>query len=376
MQENNIFPQLFPKPTGKNAYEDFCQAADLLKTSALWAEAQQRNTLSARRRALGDLPVRRARSLIATAMLKPLLPPERTIGASTTFPELAGFRDIARLLNAEIHVLFSEGKNAAALQSFAQGLRLGSAPKSQVLIGGLVGVAIDTILITRMQKHRDQLTLRDCDRVQVTLREHVEQDRGNASKSLAAELSLFEELRTHFEKGTLAEFQAQMDDDPGMRQLLNDFGGVLSDPVARRRELETLTRGAESTQTQAQAYLADPSTPLREPSFSPTSLAGALLSLVTPSYQRGVERLIQDRILCQLLYCQVALRRVWWETERYPETLESLKLGDWALDPYTRQPFRYEKKGDGYTLASAGPLGDDGQRVPVTLPLTTPTRKN
>ncbi|WP_395140625.1 hypothetical protein, partial [Armatimonas sp.] len=77
---------------------------------------------------------------------------------------------------------------------------------------------------------------------------------------------------------------------------------------------------------------------------------------------------IQDRIQFQLLYCQTAIRKYKWEWEKLPENLDALKLAEWALDPYTRQPFRYEKKGETYELFSVGPLGEDGQRAPVHLP--------
>ena len=375
MQEKSVLSQLFPQPTGKNAYEDFVRASELLKTSPLWTEAQQRNTLSSRRRALGDSSVRQARALIDTAMLKPLSSPIREMTASTTFPEFAGFRDCARLLNAEMHVLFSEGRTAAALVSFSQGLRLGSAPKSIVLIGGLVGVAIDTILLTRVQRHLEQLTPRDCDRVQATLREHIEADRGNAEKALAAEMRFMESLIPLLETSLREVVEGALmadEDDTALTNVRTQAEAIDNDPIAKKRVIAAFLQVAKAHQARAQAYLTNPQVLLPEPKISENTVEGALINSLTPVYTRAVEKFIQDRIQCQLLYCHTAIRKYKWEWEKLPESLELLKLGDWALDPYVKKPFQYEKKGESYELSSAGPLGDDGKRAPLQLPL----RKN
>jgi hypothetical protein len=371
VQEKSVLSQLFPQPTGKNAYEDFVRAAELLKTSALWAEAQQKNTLSSRRRALGDLAVRQARGLIDAAMLKPMLSPTREISVSTTFPEYSGLRDIARLLSAEMHVLFSEGRTAAALVSFAQGLRLGSAPKAQVLIGGLVGVAIDSILLTRVKTHLEQCTPRDCDRIQTTLREHTEQDKGNAAKALAMEQRFFESILPTIEKGgpeVFAELFSFQEDDPQARQLGQQLATLQNNPMEKRRVLEAMRHGAQAQQDRAQAYLATPHTLAPEPKLPEGSLEATILDTISPTYKQAVESLVKNRIQCQLLYCHAAIRKYKWEWEKLPESLEALKLADWALDPYTRQPFRYEKKAESYEIFSVGPMGEEGKRAPVHLP--------
>lgn len=375
MQDKSILSQLFPQLTGKNGYEDLVRASERLKTSALWAEAQQKNTLSSRRRALGDLPVRQARALIDAAMLKPLSSPIRELTVSTLFPEFAGFRDCARLLNAEMHVLFSEGRTAAALVSFAQGLRLGTAPKAIVLIGGLVGIAIDSILLTRVQKHLEQLTPRDCDRVQATLREHIEADRGNAEKALAAEMRFVESILPSLEASLRESVEGALladEDDTTLANLRSQAEAIDNDPIAKKRVIAAFLQAATAHQARAQAYLINPQVLPPEPKLSESTLEGALANSLTPAYTRAVEKFIQDRIQCQLLYCHTAIRKYKWEWEKLPESLEMLKLADWSLDPYTRQPFRYEKKGESYELFSVGPTGEDGKRAPVHLPF----RKN
>ena len=371
VQEKSVLSQLFPQPTGKNAYEDFVRAAELLKSSPVWAEAQQRNTLSSRRRALGDPAVRQARALIDAAMLKPLSSPIRELTIATTFPEFAGFRDCARLLSAEMHVLFSEGRTAAALVSFSQGMRLGTAPKAIVLIGGLVGIAIDAILLARIKIHLEQLTPRDCDRVQATLREHVEADRGNAEKALAAEMRFVESMLPYLEtslKETVEGALMADEEDSALANVRMQAEAIDSDPIAKKRVIAAFLQGAKAHQARAQAYLINPQVLSPEPKLSEGTLEGALVNSLTPVYTRAVEKFVQDRIQCQLLYCHTAIRKYKWEWEKLPDSLDAMKLADWALDPYTRQAFRYEKKGESYELFSVGPRDEEGKRAPVHLP--------
>ena len=383
MQDKSILSQLFPQPTGKNAYEDFVRAAELLKTSVLWAEAQQKNTLSSRRRALGDLPVRQARGLMDAAMLKPISPPPRELSFFTTFPEFSGFRDCARLLNTEMHVLFSEGRTAAALVSFSQGLRLGSAPKSQVLIGGLVGIAIDAILLKRVMLHLEQLTPRDCDRIQVTLREHVERDKGSALASLSAEAKTFE-AAMELGRKNLAEFLEGLFTEPtpdsetgalpsaeevvAYQRTRKQIDALKDNPAGQARILDNVI-SANKARVQAElTYLAAPHSSPTIPEGPKGELEQGIFDTLTPMYRSASNRFIQDRIQFQLLYCHAAIRKFKWEWEKLPESLEALKLAEWAFDPYTRQPFRYEKKGESYELFSVGPVGEDGKRGPVHLP--------
>ena len=370
MQDKSILFQLFPQPTGQNGYEDLVRAAELLKRSSLWAEAQQKGTLTSRRRALGDTPVRQARVLIDAAMLKPMLSPIRELSVATTFPEFAGFRDCARLLSAEMHLLFAEGRTAAALVSFSQGLRLGSAPKAEVLIGGLVGVAIDAILLARLMRHLEQCTPRDCDRIQATLREHIERDQGNTEKAIAKEMRFVESVLPTLEKSTpevFAElFSAQ--DDPSLAHLQRQITALQRDSTEKKRVFSAFVRGAQANLDRALTYLAAPNTLPPEPKLPEGSLEAALVNALTPTFPRAVEKFVQDRINWQLLYCHAAIRKYKWEWEKLPENLDVLKLAEWALDPYTRQPFHYESKGETYELFSAGPIGEDGQRAPIHLP--------
>jgi hypothetical protein len=79
-----------------------------------------------------------------------------------------------------------------------------------------------------------------------------------------------------------------------------------------------------------------------------------------------------DQTRARLLACHAAVLRFRWEYERLPKTLEELRLGPLATDPYSGEPFRYDPrpdaKGHPYRLASLGPIVDEtGERRAISF---------
>jgi hypothetical protein len=72
-----------------------------------------------------------------------------------------------------------------------------------------------------------------------------------------------------------------------------------------------------------------------------------------------------------MLGVHAAIRRYRWEYRRLPDSLEQLKLGAVAIDPFTGKPLAYRRVDDrSYTLSSIGPDLPDAQgvRQPLMLP--------
>ena len=74
--------------------------------------------------------------------------------------------------------------------------------------------------------------------------------------------------------------------------------------------------------------------------------------------------------------CHAAICNYRWEHDSLPTSLDELKLGDMAIDPFTRQPFIYKPAADrrSYVLQCAGPPVRDeknhikpGEHKPFTL---------
>lgn len=393
-QPPSILSQLFPQPTGKNGFEDLVVAADLLKRSSLYSAMELKPTLALRRQALADPPVRQARALIDSAFNKPIFPPQRELNLSTTFPELAGFRSIARLLNHEMYVFFSEGRTTYALNNLNLGLKLGRLPKGTILIGGLVGIAIDSILLSRVMLHLEQLSYRDCDRVLLLLRDHRAADQLSALQSLDSEYQSYSTILKEFEKDFKAAIEGFIEeptpDDDGnppdpaavasYQRTKQQVEAVAQNPAAQRRVLEAVRQAAGHELQRNKAYLQDPSKlPPPAPPLPAGSLESALSDASMPNTLQVAERFINDRLNVQLLATHAAIRKFKWEQESLPDSLEALRLGELTIDPYSKQSLRYEKKGRSYELYSIGPFerDEDGRpqakRAPVHLP---PNRKN
>jgi hypothetical protein len=84
--------------------------------------------------------------------------------------------------------------------------------------------------------------------------------------------------------------------------------------------------------------------------------------LFLPSAQIS-DRYGREQALVQLLGVHGAIRRYRWEHNRLPESLEVLKLGRLATDPFTGTPLSYKKLDEkAYEVYSVGPL-DRGEEA-------------
>src|SRR5713101_5224144 len=105
----------------------------------------------------------RALRLLQQGLAKPVISPRETVTSATVFPDLAGFRQMARLLDMCQYVALADGRVAGAIAALREGLRLGQVVQTDTLISGLVGIAIATIAIRPLGEHLEQLAARDCD---------------------------------------------------------------------------------------------------------------------------------------------------------------------------------------------------------------------
>ena len=169
------FDRIFRQPTGVNGYEDLVMAGDLLHGNAAYNETQVDGaTLFAKRRALADRDVQAALTLLRRGLAKPMTSLRPTFDGTTTFPEYASFRSLARLLSVEQYLLLADGEIERAIQNLGDGFRLAQAARTDhVLISELVGHAIDRIATLQIGKHLDQLSERNCDSLSDLLEERL-----------------------------------------------------------------------------------------------------------------------------------------------------------------------------------------------------------
>lgn len=391
----SVFPQLFPQPTGQNGYEELVLAGEAVRENKTLDAAEQSGvTLATKRAALADPAVRRALALIHQGLQKPIRSPRQTFEVSTLFPDMALMRRLARLIAIYQYVALADGRTGDAINALNDGLQIARAVKGDVLIGGLVGRVIDQIVLTRIARHLDQMSARDCDRLLRLARENLtlpDPTPVTLDTERRATLSAINSLRNSSADSWLDDFFGETEDeqpDP----LNAAFRALAADPV----RLEQVVSAAESrVNTFYDALIAAQRLPpYQRPEVAQLAageaqtipanveaanarLSGALVDMFLPVVPGAVDRFDQVRVQLQLLGVHAAVRRFRWENDRLPESLSDLRLSAaLATDPYTGAPLLYERTGDAaYTLQSAGPPQRDengkivpGKRAPILLP--------
>jgi hypothetical protein len=377
--EPSIFSQLFPQPTGKNGYEDLVLAGQLTRHNrALDDIMAGKGTLNDKRNVLAQPEIAHALALIHEGLRKPILSPRAGIpmDENTLYPDMMLMRQLARLLKIKQYVLLADGRTGEAIDCLWDGLRIGYLVQTDSLITGLVGIAVDTIMLDATARHLEQMSVGDCDRLLKLVHAWLEAP-SPAEGVLTAERDM-----------ALRILQKHRSDPKSLQALLREIaskenpdvsaiGLFLTDnPTATEGLIDQTTALVQEQYAQLFASLRQPYWERREFTLKdPDSLSGRLYHLLTADTGQVSERYARDRVNVQLLGLQTALRRFRWEYERLPASLSELNDDRLTTDPFTGKPFVYRCNGDTYELSSAGPYdrGDQehspsGERVPISLP--------
>ena len=353
-------------------------------------------TLTEKRRAVGSSAAWAAIALVQEALSKPVLEPPG--GTTPGFTYMAKVRQLTRLLIVEEYVQLADGKSAAALDTMDDVLALSNHLMRWNLGGILTGVALKTIAIRSVARHLDQFSARDCDRLM---------------NELKAALSLPDDARVGMEREVtqggafMSDLFKQVEAGPDN---INVGGNGGDDAPIGYDDLTPAEMGyiASLRKTNPAAWTAFKAGVIQVvadqtrrfiaildayPAPPPEAAVGAGLNLsaagdrliwkyarpltVLPGGQtQMVEKVILGRAQSRLLFVHAAVLRFRWEHNQLLETLDVLRLGDIALDPFTGNAFLYARPDTShYTLMSAGPPARDGngnavpggRRVPVRL---------
>lgn len=328
----SIFQQLFPQPTGQNGYEEIVAAGEMLGKSTLLLDGEQKglNTLDLpqKRAVIADPPVQNALTLFRIGLTKSLHTP-RDKQQDTAFKAYALYRRLARVLALEQYVACADGRVGQAIDDLQDSLRLGYAVQSDALIGGLVGVAVDSVATSAMIRHLDQLSEKDCRRV-ILLARAWQEAPDPAIDAVGAE-------RDQVLKNMMAQFPA----DPsfpkerilaGMRARLDHYAENLKKPLWDRKLPPPL---------QGEKLVAD--------------YVNALAQTLDPVFESTQTAFVKDQARMQVLGVHAAIRKYRWDHDALPPNLDALKLGRLILDPFTGKPLQYRVTGPTtYELTSDG----------------------
>jgi hypothetical protein len=374
-----ILKKVVPKPTGENGYEELILAGELARHSDLLQKATTENaTLTMKRQVLNEAGIQRALSLLRVGLSKQSFSPRTQVDDETALPEFALFRHLARLLAIEQYVLLADGNVSRAIDSLRDGLLLGYRAQTDTLISGLVGVAIDAIVMTRFVRHLEQCSVRDCQRLILLTGEWldapspllavIESERASVQRIL-------EKYRAN-PKGLFTLMQGNVEPDPDkeltpLQKYLENEPPDIGPLVDEAKTILARTYEEILPNLRRPAWERKPITMPNEKTLA-GELANSLMtnpSLVAYKYE-------QERANIRLLGVHAAIRRYRWEHDRPPDTLKELRLDKkFTTDPFTGETLNYQRTGDTYELYSTGAEKRDeydmvipGQRERIYLP--------
>jgi hypothetical protein len=382
-----------PPPTGKNGYEEYCQAAKEVftpafgtyeylyidssgMTSSAGDDALDPATIALRTRLKGMtfLAVKREEAekfehplqLVRAGSLKPVYDPRTSLSPGTTFPELATFRSLTRLFVSESYVKFADGDSSAGTKSLMDGLAFNYHISGGSVIASLVGVAGSSIVFRAFESRLPSLSVKDCRDIQTIstqilaapmgLKAGLEMERKLNMSTIANAFKSLANLKD-FEKGFSSD-EDQKDDGPTKAidaQLKNaqpaDFARWAQEAP---NAVSDLYLGLESKLDlpDAKWFGAEDDTSLLKSQHSP--IVAAIVGAISPSWDGLLAAVARQRTQLRLLALHGMILEYKWENNKLPAKLSDAVAAASCQDPLSGQSFVYERKADGYRLYSRG----------------------
>jgi hypothetical protein len=274
------------------------------------------------------------------------------------FPELVGFRDMARVERLLMDYELRHRRLSAALERFESMTRFSQQIRKEgSLIHFLVGVAITDIVGSPLAEHLATLDPVALERL-VAICRRYERERVPLVESVQVErywgLSVIQHIR----------------DDP--HAVDGDASGnkppiLIRVPFLRKFVYPTALKGYDDYMKRGIAETQKP--PWQRQSVNPPKSLGARLfvDILSPVFEQIWHKEAREMVQMRLLGCAAAIRLHKLRAGRYPAMLEELNLGSMVIDPFTGQPFRYKTDPrKGFLLYSLGQDGrdDGGWRMP------------
>jgi hypothetical protein len=371
-----VFSRLFTQPTGQNGYEDWVQGGDLIRDNKLVDTATEGGaTLTFKRRVLADPSVQKALHLLREGLNKPAQSPHLVLDENTLLPELAPFRRLARLLSTEIYVRFADGRTDAALDSLQDGLRFGYRTQTNTIISGLVGVAIDAIVLREFSSHLDQLSEYQCSRLQRIVEEWLDWPSPvafllNGEKQFALRTLEAKRANPQALKDLLALTDVEDPNAPTTQALFAKLTVYLD---SRPADLGQVIEHAETLiRAHYDAALVNLKLPIRERRpmavISDKSLGGDLFVSLVVNTDQITDKYDRMEAMLRMLGVHAAIRGYRWEHGFLPTSLADLHLGKLIVDPFTGGDLMYQRSGKSYDLYSRGPFERDDNGQPTSTP--------
>jgi len=382
-----LFAKIVPNPTGKNAYEDFLRAGDMVG-SGLWR--QYENWISYKRSSairdrnddldaaapdlppgvtpeMSDLAIRRAANehlgaaieIIRIGNEKQSYDPRPGFGLETAFPEFARFKTLAKIDMNRAHVEFADGRTTQAVDDLLEGITFARKIYGSTSISTLVSSAVQAIMLAEFQEHLGQLSFFDAQTIDKRCKKMID------TPLPVADIFNNELNMVVHDLDAILDNPNLVLSDTELKSFAPAFKGL---SVTDRQQLkDMLTKSLQDGYGEAASRLDGPETGwlLRDrsndpaPSMSDNSASNLALVLVTALQGKAMQRqyaqaLAKSRVQLRLLRLHAKVIEYHWQHNQWPTKMAEFADKETAFDPFGGEQFHYELKDGGYRLYSLG----------------------
>lgn len=364
VQQKSIWTEMNLKRTGGNGYEDYLDAVDEFRKSAIGPILLDRvraNRLNPTDLQLCRIIAERMRpvlSKIEQGNAKRVFEPVAEFDSKTTFPQYSVFKDIVKAVQASMQVDFAAGSTSSAIRQCLSTMQFVDNTSRGVLISSLMGIALQQIAFATLSRNWGQLSVPDALKIEQFVNQFFLRPNG-AIETLRFEFCSLARMLRHempsMKTDDLKEWIGSEDDpDSDGEQFLKQWGAV---PASQRHSI--CNRAATELLKQAAEFeriLLQPEKAWVAPEF-PTigGMEGQLIEIVSPLHPLVLNMAARNRTQMRLLRLHAVIRQYRFEHDRLPESLARLNKPLEIQDPLAGESFIYEPKADlTYELYSKG----------------------
>ncbi|MBM3476476.1 MAG: hypothetical protein FJX75_24655 [Armatimonadetes bacterium] len=344
---------VYPVPED-NAFDHYVQATKLFPEGRPWDEAAgDPEALDAAEAELIVLDAGAALEEFRLGLDKPCVMPG-PVDFSTTFPYLADFRSLTRLLMVEAMVHLNNGDAPAAFGSYMDAIKLGQGiARNGPLIHKLVSIACESIALKQIRRSAPMAGDAKALGELIKRLESAEPKEVPLSETLAVEWDCT--------RRNIEAWKA----DPAKRA---EIGQVLERPGLQMPEAMLDDALTQLKTCYAQMIAVAKTDYWRWTTDDlPVPKGNAFVEMILPTVAKTREKHVRHLANLRATLLAVALEIRFARDGAYPEKLSALSpepLAALPVDPFSGNPFIYHRQGDlVYVLYSVGPNGvDDGGR--------------
>ena len=377
--QSSIFKTTVPRPTGKNGYEEYVRAAEIVTSpectfmmnydpkSPTPPQADEetpsdkfKNLQKTYQRILGKTPLQirrllykdfgRALELVRIGNAKPIFP-TRPITMETLFPEYSAFKRLVKYSVMCSDSLIADGRTGEASKVLVDLFTMAKNIQRDTLIGLLVGISCESILMASIQNHMEHFSEVDWRCLESSARE-ILSSANPIPQIMLTELSFLDPLKKEPKEALLSFLN---DDNSSQRAK----GVIAKLQTMSKAEASDLVQDAiTEIKTYSQLVIRTMDAPESEwgnvPDLTDASGATWLGQQLQPDYRNVLGAYARIRTQLRILRLHSLVQMYRWHWNELPKSLEIITDPKERFDPLSQFEFMFEIKGSGYRIYSKG----------------------